>query len=94
MRKIIGILLLALLVYFIATQPQLAAETTTSAAGSLQDGSIARCEAPPRRRRQRPSSCGAGATRTARDARTASTGSTGACSLARPPCPCSRHLSW
>ena len=38
MRKIIGILLLALLMYFIATQPQLAAETTTSAAGTLRDG--------------------------------------------------------
>jgi hypothetical protein len=38
MRNIIGILLLALLVYFIATQPYLAAEATTSAAGSLKAG--------------------------------------------------------
>ena len=36
MRNVFGILLLALLVYFIATQPLLAAETTTSAAGSLK----------------------------------------------------------
>jgi hypothetical protein len=38
MRNVFGILLLALLVYFIATQPLLAAETTTSAAGSLKSG--------------------------------------------------------
>jgi hypothetical protein len=38
MRKIIGFLLLALLVYFIATQPYLAAETTTSAGSTLRDG--------------------------------------------------------
>lgn len=38
MRKIIGILLLTLLVYFIATQPQLAAETTTSAGASIKAG--------------------------------------------------------
>jgi hypothetical protein len=38
MRNVFGILLLALLVYFIVSQPQLAAETTTSAAGSLKSG--------------------------------------------------------
>ena len=38
MRKIIGILLLALMVYFIATQPQLAAQATTSAGGSVRAG--------------------------------------------------------
>ena len=38
MRKIIGILVLALLAYFIATQPYLAADATTSAGGSLQAG--------------------------------------------------------
>lgn len=38
MRKVIGLLLLALLVYFIATQPYLAADAATSAGGSLRSG--------------------------------------------------------
>lgn len=38
MRRTIGLLVLALLVYFVVTQPQLAAETTTSAGGSLKAG--------------------------------------------------------
>ena len=38
MSKVIGFLLLALLAYFIATQPYLAADAATSAGGSLQAG--------------------------------------------------------